>query len=207
MIVTGSYERKTVCTRIRLGLGLAVVKTLIRIKFTVGHRCEYELLSFILAPTAPTSLRLKDETHLAAYVRIFVCYAYFSIMWLWVFVIWQISIRFNRLNFGRDTRTGYWRPFYGLSSEASFRHWIWAKFSNRCQVLLLPIAMSPRELLIEKTCGRPMPLTLPAKLYSNTNDLTNNWWLSHKELQKWGVSATTEQVLISSLVCDQFISI
>jgi len=25
----------------------------------VGHHCEYELLAFILAPTSPTSLRLR----------------------------------------------------------------------------------------------------------------------------------------------------
>jgi len=49
----------------------------------------------------------------------------------------QIRNGFNRYNFDRDTRTDYGREFYGSSSEARFRHCIWGKFSNQCQVLLL----------------------------------------------------------------------
>ena len=58
----------------------------------------------------------------------------------------HVRIGFNTLNFERDTRTDYWRTFYGSSSEASFHHCIWGKFTNRCQVLHLPTAMSPKEL-------------------------------------------------------------
>jgi len=43
----------------------------------------------------------------------------------------QLRVGFKRLNFDRNTRTDYWRPFYGSSSKPSFRHCIWGKFSNR----------------------------------------------------------------------------
>jgi len=62
----------------------------------------------------------------------------------------SIRMGFKRLNFDRDTRTDYWRTPNGSSSEASFRRCIWRKISNRCQVLLLPSAMSPQEILDEK---------------------------------------------------------
>jgi len=41
------------------------------------------------------------------------------------------------------------------------------EFSNRCRVLTLPTAMSPKELLIEKTHGQPILYDLA--LYSSTN--------------------------------------
>jgi len=67
----------------------------------------------------------------------------------------RVRVGFNRLNFDSDKCTDYGRTSYRSSSEASFRHCIWGKFHNGCQVLLLPSAMSPKGLLIEKTCGRP----------------------------------------------------
>jgi len=39
--------------------GLTNVKTFVQMQATVGPRCEYEFLTFILPPTPPTSLRLR----------------------------------------------------------------------------------------------------------------------------------------------------
>jgi len=37
------------------------------------------------------------------------------------------------------------------------------KFSNQCQVLLLPTAMSPKEFLFDQTCSHRRSTTLSAK--------------------------------------------
>jgi len=39
--------------------GLTTMRTWVQIQATAGPCCEYELLTFILAPTAPISLRLR----------------------------------------------------------------------------------------------------------------------------------------------------
>ena len=41
--------------------GLVNMKTLARIRVTVGRSCEYELLPFILAPTSQTGLELRGS--------------------------------------------------------------------------------------------------------------------------------------------------
>jgi len=46
----------------------------------------------------------------------------------------QVGVGFNRLNFDSDTRSDYWRTFYGSSSEASFCHCIQGKFSNKKKI-------------------------------------------------------------------------
>ena len=107
----------------------------------------------------------KEWNSPSAYARVFICYTHIvrsrgheSSQYA------RVRAGFNRLHLDRDLCTDDWRMFYGSSSEASFRHWIRGKFSNRRQVLLLPTAMSPKELLIEKTCGWPTLYNLACKI-------------------------------------------
>jgi len=128
---------------------------------------------------------LKDETHqgciLLSHDRESSQYA-------------QVRVGVNRLNFDLDTHTDYWRKFYRSSSEASFHHYIWGKVSNRCQAQLLPTAMSPQELLIEKTYGRLMLYNLACKTYTAIPTLQQATdELSMKTCKS--IPTTTKQVL------------
>ena len=116
-------------------------------------RTEHEAGSTVIPDPTPAQLRygkmasLADETHQAR-ICVLCVFFYHSSQYP------QVCIEFKIFNFYRDARNDYWRTFHGSSSKASFRYCNWGKSSKRCQVTLLPTGMSPKELLIEKTCSR-----------------------------------------------------
>ena len=106
------------------------------------------------------SLKIKPTKRVG--VCIIVGYAHSPITWPWLLSI-ATSTHFRALSATRALTIG--GHFMGHLAKPAF-DCNWIKFSNRCHILLLPTAMTPKELLIEKDCGRPMRRTVVGRCSS-----------------------------------------